>query len=114
MVRPSVITGRCVALSALLAIELFSAPAVLAESASTTDAALLIEKMSTALQTLNYEGTFVHLQNGSIDTMLIVHASDEYGELERMLALNGEAREVISQSFSGHLHLACQSIGGGY
>ncbi len=55
----------------------------------------LIRDMSSALTTLNYEGSFVHVQNGNIESMSIVHSSDNGGELEYMLSLNGEAREIF-------------------
>ena len=56
---------------------------------------LLIRDMSQALTNLNYEGSFVHVQNGNIESMSIVHSNDHGGELEYMLSLNGEAREVF-------------------
>jgi len=55
----------------------------------------LIRKMSKALTSLNYEGSFVHVQNGNVEAMSIVHSMDSGGELEYMLSLNGEAREVF-------------------
>ena len=57
--------------------------------------AALVAAMSTALRTLNYEGTFVHLQGMHVSSMHILHAYDGGGELERMISLDGEAREVI-------------------
>jgi len=57
--------------------------------------AALIEDMSYALKTLNYEGVFVHVQGAHITSMHILHSSDKYGELERMTSLDGEAREVV-------------------
>lgn len=62
---------------------------------STVSPEVLIRDMSTALANLNYEGSFVHVQNGNIEAMSIVHSSDNGGELEYMLSLNGEAREVF-------------------
>jgi len=59
------------------------------------DAAALVAAMSQALRTLNYEGTFVHLQGSTVSSMHIVHANDGRGERERMTSLDGEAREVI-------------------
>lgn len=67
----------------------------LSVSADEMNAAMLLSTMSSAMQTLNYEGTFVHIQNGHADLMHILHANDENGESERMRSLNGEAREVI-------------------
>jgi len=55
----------------------------------------LLDKMTTALKTLNYKGTFVHIAGDNVESMSIVHGSDSKGELEHMLSLNGEAREVI-------------------
>ena len=55
----------------------------------------LLQKMTTALKTLNYEGTFVHIAGDNVESMSIVHGTDNKGELEHMLSLNGEAREVI-------------------
>lgn len=64
-------------------------------SADEMDAVTLLTSMSSAMQTLNYEGTFIHTQNGHTDLMRILHANTEDGERERMTSLNGEAREVI-------------------
>lgn len=55
----------------------------------------LIEAMSHALKTLNYEGVFVHVQGTHITSMHILHSSDQHGELERLKSLDGEAREVV-------------------
>ncbi|MDH3713658.1 MAG: MucB/RseB C-terminal domain-containing protein [Gammaproteobacteria bacterium] len=64
-------------------------------SAGVDDARQWLDRMSTAMQSLNYQGTFVYLHGGEIETMRIVHSRDESGERERLLSLNGEAREVI-------------------
>jgi len=63
----------------------------------------LIRDMSKALKTLNYEGSFVHIQNDNIESMSIVHSNNDGGELEYMLSLNGEAREV----FRNHALVTC-------
>lgn len=62
---------------------------------SSEQAAELVRSMSTAMQNLNYQGTFVHMINGNVETMRIMHARNDEGELERMISLNGEAREVF-------------------
>lgn len=59
------------------------------------DPAELVARMSVALRTLEYEGTLVNLSRGSLTSMHVLHASDTRGELERLLSLDGEAREVI-------------------
>ena len=62
---------------------------------SAGQAADLVRSMSKAMQSLTYQGTFVHMINGNVETMRILHARNERGELERMTSLNGEAREVF-------------------
>lgn len=61
----------------------------------TQQASRLVESMAIAMNTLNYEGTFVHAQGATLTTMHILHASNKNGEFERLKALDGEAREVI-------------------
>ena len=55
----------------------------------------LIESMSSAMQSLNYEGTFIYSHDGDVETMSIVHSNAKGVERERLLSLNGEAREII-------------------
>lgn len=59
------------------------------------DPANLVRDMSMALKMLNYEGRFVHMQGNKITAMHIIHSRDAQGELERLISLDGEAREVI-------------------
>lgn len=54
-----------------------------------------IEEMVTAAKTLNYEGVFTYQNGKSLQTIKIIHRSDEQGEVERLISLNGAAREVI-------------------
>ena len=54
-----------------------------------------IEKMSDSMRNLSYSGNFVYLHRNQLESMSILHIKDEFGETERLLSLNGEAREVI-------------------
>jgi len=54
-----------------------------------------IEKMSYSMRNLSYAGNFVYLHENQLESMSILHIKDEFGERERLLSLNGEAREVI-------------------
>ncbi len=54
-----------------------------------------LEKMNTAVQQLNYEGTFVYLHNQHMESMKIVHTVEEGVERERLVSLNGSRREVV-------------------
>lgn len=80
-----------IAIGASLVLLLFSSQPLLA-----SEARMWLEKMSQAVRTLNYSGTFIHSHQGKLETMEIVHAVDSHGaERERLLSLNGEAREVL-------------------
>lgn len=54
--------------------------------------------MNRAVHAMNYAGTYVHINRGRLETMRIVHAVSSRGEHERLLSLNGEAREVLRDS----------------
>ncbi len=51
--------------------------------------------MSEAVKTLNYEGVFIYIHGKKIESMKIIHQADARGERERLLSLNGAAREII-------------------
>ncbi|MCP4876702.1 MAG: hypothetical protein GY896_14680 [Gammaproteobacteria bacterium] len=54
-----------------------------------------VQKMSDAMRNLNYRGDFVYLHENQLESMRISHYRDVHGEKERLISLNGEAREVI-------------------
>jgi sigma-E factor negative regulatory protein RseB len=54
-----------------------------------------LDRMSRALETLNFRGTLVHLRDGEVDTLGIVHRADENGIRERIFSLDGEPREIL-------------------
>ncbi|WP_455205672.1 MucB/RseB C-terminal domain-containing protein [Kaarinaea lacus] len=54
-----------------------------------------LNKMGTALQTLNYHGTLVYIHDGVVESMQLIHKNDADGEFERLVHLSGEPREVI-------------------
>lgn len=62
---------------------------------ATEDARDWLRQMSEASQGLNYRGTFVYLHNGRLEAIQILHRAADGNEQERMIALTGEAREVI-------------------
>ena len=47
------------------------------------------------MRDLSYQGDFVYLHDNQLESMRISHYKDEHGEKERLVSLNGEAREVI-------------------
>jgi sigma-E factor negative regulatory protein RseB len=54
-----------------------------------------LDEMSSALQTLDYDGTFVYLHDGKLDAMRIIHQVSDGGQRERLVSLTGSAREVL-------------------
>ena len=54
-----------------------------------------VQRMSDAMRNLNYRGNFVYMQENQLESMQISHYRDAHGEKERLISLNGEAREVI-------------------
>lgn len=75
----------CVALLVLFV------PTVQAESASIE----LLERMSQAAKQLNYEGVFAYQSGKTFQSVRIYHRNDDGTESERLISLNGAAREVI-------------------
>lgn len=59
-----------------------------------------LQRMVNAVHSLNYDGTFVFLHNAQLESMQIVHTVDNGGERERLISLNGVAREVFRDNTS--------------
>ena len=59
------------------------------------DAQDWLTRMSHAVDELSYQGTFVHMQGGDAETLHITHLNDNGRISERILALDGVAREII-------------------
>lgn len=64
-------------------------------SFASDDAEDLINKMSMAGRELNYDGIFVYRRGNQMDTMRLIHKAEKGDEFERLISLNGHAREVI-------------------
>jgi sigma-E factor negative regulatory protein RseB len=56
-----------------------------------------LEKMNQALASRNYDGTFVHLSGGRVETMRIVHRVIAGRIKERLASLDGSGREFIHE-----------------
>ena len=54
-----------------------------------------LQKMSMAMQELSYKGQFIYLQDNQLESMSIIHVKDGQGVRERLVSLNGEAREIL-------------------
>jgi len=69
--------------------------AVAGQAFAQDDARRWLGEMSSALRSLDYDGTFVYLHDGKLEAMRIVHQAGEYGEMERLVSLTGSPREVL-------------------
>ncbi len=63
--------------------------------AAAQDAQLWLDRMTTAVEELNYRGTFVHLLGDEVETLQIVHRNDGGRVSERIVAMDGVGREII-------------------
>lgn len=75
---------------ALLALAAVAAPALADDSVQDW-----LDRMSRAVETLDYRGTLVHVRDGEVDTLRIIHRSDEDGVRERIYSLDGPPREIL-------------------
>ncbi len=80
---------RSITLMALLAI------AGTAKAGTEHEAMQWLQNMSQAMQQLSYRGRFVFAHNKQLESMSIVHVNDDQGRRERLVSLNGEAREIL-------------------
>jgi sigma-E factor negative regulatory protein RseB len=54
-----------------------------------------LDRMSHALNNLDYEGTFVYQNDSQLESIQVVHIVNDDGEHERVYSLNGAPREII-------------------
>ncbi len=65
--------------------------------ASAQDAREWLDRMDRAVEELNYQGTFVHLLGGTVETLRIIHRNEDGRSAERIVSLDGIGREIIRQ-----------------
>jgi sigma-E factor negative regulatory protein RseB len=54
-----------------------------------------LDRMTSAMEQIDYQGTFVYVQEGNIDSMRITHVFDGQGSSERLYSITGPHREII-------------------
>ena len=59
------------------------------------EARQLLENMTTAMSQMTYQGTFVYVRDGDVETMRITHIADESGIRERLYSVSGPYREMV-------------------
>lgn len=67
----------------------------LTNAANNDEAISMLERMTEAAKDLTYEGVFAYQSGKNLQSIRIYHRADSRGELERLISLNGAAREVI-------------------
>jgi sigma-E factor negative regulatory protein RseB len=66
-----------------------------ASSARADDAAQWVARVAQAARQLNYVGTIVYQQGARVETSRLTHLSDNGREYEKLVNLDGPAREVV-------------------
>jgi sigma-E factor negative regulatory protein RseB len=72
-----------------------AASLALASPVFAQDAQAVLERASSAARTLTYTGTIVYQRGRDVETARIVHVNDGGEEFEKLVNLDGPAREVI-------------------
>lgn len=70
---------------------------LVAADASAQEARAWLDKMNRAVEDLNYQGTFVHVLEGTAETLHIIHRNQDGRSSERIVSLDGVGREIIRQ-----------------
>lgn len=69
--------------------------ALFAHEAVADDASEWLAGMNDALTTRNYDGVFVHVHGGRVETMRIIHRVEDGAVMERLVSLDGSGREFV-------------------
>jgi len=73
----------------------FSAILLSFNAVANTEAMQMLERMGVVAKQLNYDGIFSYQTGNKLQSIRIIHRADDQGEVERLISLNGVAREVI-------------------
>lgn len=82
----------------LLFVFLYALTGALFAAETPLTAKQILQKMVTAMEVANYQGTVVFLKNDRLEAMKYFHAVDKDREQERLVSLNSPQREIIRNS----------------
>ena len=82
----------------LLFVFLYALTGVLFAAETPLTAKQILQKMVTAMEVSNYQGTVVFLKNDKLEAMKYFHTVDKDREQERLVSLNSPQREIIRNS----------------
>ena len=68
---------------------------VVATAVAAEEPAKCLERMTQALTTQNYDGTYSHWQGGKVEMLRIIHRVQDGAVAERLVSLDGSGREFI-------------------
>jgi sigma-E factor negative regulatory protein RseB len=85
-----------------LVLTAFAAPGAHAGDASPGE---WLDRMTTSLATLNYEGLFTHSVGTQSETMRIVHFVRDGQSTERLVSLDGSGREIVRTPEEVHFYM---------
>jgi sigma-E factor negative regulatory protein RseB len=71
---------------------------LIAPAAFAQDAAQWLARVAQAARTLNYVGTVVYQYGGRVETSRLIHLNEDGQEWEKLVSLDGPAREIIRTS----------------
>jgi sigma-E factor negative regulatory protein RseB len=80
---------------ALLHVSISCCLLLMSQIAHADDEVTLLQRMDVAAKQLNYEGVFSYRTGKTMQAIRIIHRANQQGEIERLVSLNGVAREVI-------------------
>lgn len=84
------------------------AGAAAARGAEPTDAEGWLNRMEEALAARTYDGEFLHLAQGRVERLRILHRAPAQGGGERLVSLSGSGREVVRNDTSRTYYLPDQ------
>jgi sigma-E factor negative regulatory protein RseB len=82
-------------LSGLLLAPLAAAQSPSPAAADEGSALRWIQRMNEALATRNYDGVFMHVRGGRVETLRILHGVEDGTVRERLISLDGSGREFV-------------------
>ncbi|MEQ1485895.1 MucB/RseB C-terminal domain-containing protein [Methyloglobulus sp.] len=82
----------------LLFVFLYALTGALFAAETPLTAKQILQKMVTAMEVSNYQGTVVFLKNDRLEAMKYFHTVDKDREQERLVSLNSPQREIIRNS----------------
>jgi sigma-E factor negative regulatory protein RseB len=95
---PSPTGAKCRPTATLLLVAALLDSTALLHAGEAMEPRQMLERLTAAMSQMNYQGTFVYVQGGDVETMRITHVSDADGVRERLVALSGPPREVLRDS----------------